>query len=185
MTISFQLRSAARTLRLGGLVAYPTEAVWGFGCDPQNSAAVTRLLALKRRDWRKGLILIGASFDQLEPYIQRPSNSAMKRAAASWPGPNTWVFPASDYTPPWVSGDHDSIAIRVTAHPVAAALCRAFGAPIISTSANRSTQPPALSATTVRLRFPKAIDFLVPGVTGGLDRPTPIRHVVSGLILRR
>lgn len=184
-----KLREAVRALRSGGVVAYPTEAVWGLGCEPGNSVAVGRILALKRRSWTKGLILIGARFQQLEPYVQMPSKTALRRAQATWPGPATWVFPASDFCPDWISGSReltgDSVAIRVTAHPLAAALCEAYGGAIVSTSANRANQPPALSATAVRLAFNGRIDALLPGALGGLERPTPIRHVASGLILRR
>ncbi|MBL6750393.1 MAG: Sua5/YciO/YrdC/YwlC family protein [Nevskia sp.] len=179
------LRAAARALRAGGVAAYPTEGVWGLGCDPLNQGAVTRLLALKRRDWRKGLILIGASFDQLRPFVELPSKTAQKRAFATWPGPTTWVFPASEDAPMWLSGERDTLAIRVTAHPVARALCEAFGGALVSTSANREGRPPARSATEVRRLFGSGVDALVPGALGGLAGPTAIRDVISGLILRR
>ncbi len=179
-----RLREARRALRAGGVVAYPTEAVWGLGCDPLNGDAVNRLLALKRRSWQKGLILIAADFEQLEPYVQLPSRSAQKRAFTTWPGPATWVFPASDHCPMWISGERDTVAIRVTAHPVAAALCEAWGGALVSTSANRSGQPPARSVATVRLQFPRQLDALVPGALGGLAGPTPIRQVLTGYLLR-
>jgi L-threonylcarbamoyladenylate synthase len=181
----WHLNPALAALRRGGVIAYPTEAVWGLGCEPRNPNAVERLLQLKQRDWRKGLILIGADFSQLEPYVILPSRNAMKRALATWPGPATWVFPASNYAPLWITGEHDTIAIRVTAHPIASALCAAYGGAIVSTSANRSGREPARSATQVRLQFKNRIDALVPGALGGLDKPTTIRHVISGMILRR
>jgi L-threonylcarbamoyladenylate synthase len=159
----WHLRAAVQALRMGGVIAYPTEAVWGLGCEPMNERAVERILALKRRDWRKGLILIAGDFAQLEPYVRLPSRNAMKRAQATWPGPATWVFPAAPEAPLWVTGDHDSIAVRVTAHPVAVALCAAYGGAIISTSANRSGQEPARSASELRRQFPTGIDYLVPG----------------------
>ncbi len=180
-----KLRLACTALRVGGVIAYPTEAVWGLGCEPRNEAAVERLLALKRRDWRKGLILVAADFAQLEPFVQLPSRTAQKRAFSTWPGPATWVFPASDHTPMWISGERNSVAIRVSAHPVVQALCRAYGGPIVSTSANREGRPPARSATQVRLAFPRGLDALVPGALGGQAAPTTIRDVTSGLILRR
>lgn len=180
-----QLRAACAALRAGGVIAYPTEGVWGLGCEPRNELAVDRLLALKKRDWRKGLILVAASFEQLEPFVQLPSRTAQKRAFSTWPGPATWVFPASDHTPMWISGDRDSVAIRVTAHPVAKALCEAYGGPIVSTSANRSGHPPARSATQARLEFAGRLDALLPGALGGRDNPTVIRDVISGMILRR
>jgi L-threonylcarbamoyladenylate synthase len=185
MVATTHLRAACAALRAGGLIAYPTEGVWGLGCEPRNERAVDRLLALKKRDWRKGLILIAADFSQLEPFVHLPSRTAQKRAFSTWPGPATWVFPASDHTPMWISGDRDSVAIRVSAHPVVRALCLAYGGPIVSTSANRSGHPPARSATAVRLNFPGRIDAIVPGALGGREAPTPIRDVISGLILRR
>lgn len=180
-----KLALAGQLLRSGGVIAYPTEAVWGLGCDPQNRAAVYRLLRMKQRDWRKGLILIAADSEQLEPYIDVPSRMAWRRAAATWPGASTWVFPATDYCPPWISGDRDSVAVRVTAHPLASALCRSFGGAIVSTSANRSTEPPATSAAQARIGLRNAFDLLLPGALGGLDRPTIIRDAASGHILRR
>jgi len=185
MVMPWHLRKAVSALRRGGVVAYPTEAVWGLGCDPMNGVAVAALLALKRRDWRKGLILIASDFSQLEPYVRMPSRNAMKRAEATWPGPTTWVFPVADRTPMSISGEQDTVAVRVTAHPVASELCRAFGGALVSTSANRSGRDPARSATAVRLQFPEGIAAIVPGAVGGLERPTVIRHVASGMILRR
>ena len=179
------LRVACAALRAGGLIAYPTEAVWGLGCEPRNELAVEKLLTLKRRDWRKGLILVAADFAQLEPFVQLPSRTAQKRAFSTWPGPATWVFPASDHTPLLVSGDRDTVAIRVSAHPVVRALCLAYGGPIVSTSANRAGHDPARSASAVRLAFRRSIDALVPGALGTLQSPTTIRDVTSGLILRR
>lgn len=179
------LAAAVRALRVGGVIAYPTEGVWGFGCDPLNMRACLRLLALKRRPWDKGLVLIADHFDALAPFVELPSRSAYRRAAATWPGPVTWVFPASVYAPDWITGGRDSIAVRVTAHPVAAALCRRFGDALVSTSANRSTHPPARSATELRLKFRRGIDALVPGALGGLKGPTPIRDLATGHLLRR
>ena len=183
--LKLHLRDALAALRAGGVIAYPTEAVWGLGCEPTHAAAVRRILAMKQRDWRKGLIIVGSSFEQLEPYVQLPSNTALRRAHATWPGPATWVFPASDFCPDWISGEQDSVAIRVTAHPLAAALCSAHGGAIVSTSANRQGQPPARSATQVRMALGRHIDALAPGALGNSPRPTSIRHVASGLILRR
>jgi len=184
--MQLHLARAARALGDGGVIAYPTEAVWGLGCDPEDFAATVRLLALKQRPMEKGLILVAHDFAALRQYVEIPSNAALKRALASWPGPHTWVFPASDRAPLWITGAHPSIAVRVTAHPVAAALCARFGAPIVSTSANRAGQPPALSATQLRRAFraDRSVDAIMPGALGGLAAPTRIRNVVDGTIVR-
>jgi len=180
-----KIKLAGALLRSGGVIVYPTEAVWGVGCNPQNRDAVNRVLKMKQREWTKGLILIASDLEQLAPYIDVPSRMAWRRASATWPGASTWVFPATDYCPMWISGDRDSVAVRVTAHPVAAALCRAFGGAIVSTSANRSGDPPARSAAQARIALRHGFDLLVPGALGGLDQPTIIRDAANGHILRR
>lgn len=179
------LKAAVRTLRRGGVIAYPTEAVWGLGCDPLNERACERLLALKDRDWQKGVILVASRFEQVEPYLQIPSKNALKRATATWPGPATWIFPASDHCPMWISGEHDGVAVRVSSHPVVQALCEAWGGPLVSTSANPSGREPARSVAQVRLYFGRDLDFLLPGALGHLAKPTTIRDVATGHILRR
>jgi L-threonylcarbamoyladenylate synthase len=184
MTSPLQLRVACHALNAGGVIAYPTEAVWGLGCEPLNRHACTRLLHLKQRDWRKGLILIAADFEQLRPFVESLPENKMRKAFESWPGPATWLLPASELTPEWVRGEHDSVAVRVTAHPVAAALCRAYGGAIVSTSANRAGQSPALNVAQLRVRFGGQVDAAVSGAVGELKQPTPIRDLLSGKLLR-
>ena len=182
-TGSFRLRHAARVLHQGGVIAYPTEAVFGLGCDPLNRDAVQRILAIKRRPMAKGLILIASHLDQLRPYIEPPTEAILTRIAGTWPGPVTWVLPAPAGTPVWLRGDHASLAVRVTAHPLAAALCRAFGGAIVSTSANASGRPPARNALEARLRCP-GVDLILHGATGGRNKPSQIRDATTGQALR-
>ncbi|MBA1146756.1 Sua5/YciO/YrdC/YwlC family protein [Ectothiorhodospiraceae bacterium WFHF3C12] len=183
-TSAFRLRLAARAIAQGGVIAYPTEAVFGLGCDPLNEQAVTRLLALKQRDPAKGLILIAAERDQLEPYVDFDSPQVSARIGDTWPGPVTWILPARPQTPAWLTGAHDTLAVRVTAHPTAAALCRACGDAIVSTSANHSGQTPARTLSAVRLRFGDELDSVVPGHCGGQAGPTEIRDSRTGKVLR-
>ena len=178
------LPRAIRCLERGELIAYPTEAVYGLGCDPLDRQAVARLLALKRRPVSKGLILIAADFQQLAPYIRPLPPQRMAPVLASWPGPHTWLLPASPAVPEWLRGAHSTLAVRVTAHPLAAALCRAWGGPLVSTSANRAGQPPATCALRVRCLFHPHLCCVLPGPTGGLERPTPIRDGRSGRQVR-
>lgn len=180
-----RLRAAARVVKSGGLIAYPTEAVYGLGCDPRNEGAVRRLLALKHRPMRKGLILIAADFTQLAPFLQPLAATDRALIAATWPGPHTWLIPARSDTPRWLRGRHDTLAVRVTAHPLAAALCRICGHPLVSTSANRSGRPPARTALAVRRQLgEKAIDYLLTGSTGGAAQPTEIRDLRTGRRVR-
>jgi len=178
------IAEAVAALRAGGIIAYPTEAVYGLGCDPRNRDAVARLFALKQRPPGQGVLLIAADFPQVEKFIGAVPANAVARARATWPGPHTWVFPRSAATPEWLPGEHSGIALRVTAHPLAAMLCRAFGHALVSTSANRHGVAPARSAGEVRLAFAGALAYVLDGATGGLERPTPIRDAISGEILR-
>lgn len=176
----------ALRLRAGAVMAYPTEAVMGLGCDPSNEAAVTRICALKQRAVAQGVLLIAADFSQVAPYVdmaQVPSE-ALDKALASWPGPFTWIFPRSERVPAWISGRHAGIALRVTSHATAAALCRAFGGALVSTSANPHGLPAARTGDEVRSYFAQGIDVLVDEAVGGLAQPSEIRDVLTGELVR-
>lgn len=181
---SATLAAALACLKRGQLVAYPTEAVYGFGCDPFSSDAVGRLLQLKRRAVEKGLILVAASWPQLEPFVQPIPPRALAQVLGTWPGPYTWVFPASAIVPRWISGEHPTVAVRVSAHPIVQALCQAYGGPIVSTSANRQGELPLRDSRTVQMIFGKHIDLIVPGKVSGQANPTTIRDAISGVVLR-
>ena len=176
---------AARVLRAGGVVAYPTEGVFGLGCDPLDPGAVQRLLDLKSRSARKGLILIAADYAQVRPFVLPPGKQLARRLRGDWPGPVTWVLPAAPGVPGWLTGGRDTLAVRVTGHPLAAALCRAFGRALVSTSANRSGGRAARSALAVRRLFGDAVDLILCGPLGGLRGPTPIRDGTTGGWVRR
>ncbi len=179
------LRWAARALRAGGLVAYPTEAVWGLGCNPADPVTVFELLELKQRHPEKGLILVAADLAQLRPWIAPLSKEARTKVLGSWPGPVTWLVPAAPACPYWLTGAHETLAVRVTAHPVAAALCRAWGGALVSTSANPAARRPARSALAVRRYFGERLDAILAGPTGGAARPSAIRDLASGRVLRQ
>ena len=175
---------AAAVIREGGVIAYPTEAVYGLGCDPSNAAAVRRILTIKDRPEHKGLILIAASLEQLDAFITPLSPTLRERLLATWPGPVTWVVPTPAATPRWLRGDHDSIAVRVTGHELTRQLCTAAGTALVSTSANPSGEPPARTAEEVAQCLGDQVDLVLDGPTGGLDRPTEIRDARDGTILR-
>ncbi|MGH8146438.1 MAG: L-threonylcarbamoyladenylate synthase [Rhodanobacteraceae bacterium] len=181
-----EVEAAAALLRTGGVLAYPTEGVYGLGCDPDNRAAFDKIFALKERPAEQGVLLIAADFMQIEPWISDVSEAALARARAAWPGAHTFIFPRSQRVPEWVAGGHAGVALRVTAHAPSSALCRAFGGPIVSTSANRHGQLPAMSAEDIDAIFGSsaALDGVLDAPLGGLDRPTPITDAVSGAIIR-
>ena len=180
------IASAVALLIRGGVLAYPTEAVWGLGCIPFDGEAVHRLLAIKRRPVEKGLILVAAELAQLDAVVDWDAldAAALDRVQADWPGPHTWVVPARGSTPPWITGGRDSIAVRVSAHPVAAALCRRLGGPIVSTSANLSGAPPQRRREDLAPALLALVDGVCGGETGGLAAPTPIRDARTGAVLR-
>ncbi len=182
---AWQLNRAVRVLRQGGVIAYPTEAVWGLGCDPWNEAAVMRLLRLKRRPVDKGLILVASSIDQVQPLLTPLTLSQRQSVMDSWPGPVTWLIPdPADMIPDWVKGRHDSVAIRVSAHPLVKHLCDAWGGPLVSTSANPSAAQPAKTNLKVKTYFGSGLDFILNGELGGRDRPSEIRSISDFSVIR-
>lgn len=186
MTAPLTIAEATTALRNGGVIAYPTEAVWGLGCDPSNEGAVTRLLAIKQRDVAKGLILVAAHRAQLEDLLDWSALPAERLAAveAGWPGPNTWIVPATPRVPRWITGAHSGVAVRVSAHPVVRALCENFGGPLVSTSANRAGEPPAFLRADLDPALLVQLDGVSEGETGGLAAPTAIRDALTGAMLR-
>lgn len=176
---------AARILHNGGVISYPTEAVWGLGCDPYNETAVRQLLALKRRPVDKGVILVAASMAQIAPLLKHLDDASLARLTASWPGPNTWLVPDPDnIIPIWIKGQHQSVAVRVSAHPGVVALCNAFGGPVVSTSANLAGTSPARTLLRVRTYFDKRLDYYLPGVLGDLAQPTSIQDLRDCRVVR-
>ncbi len=175
---------AVRTLADGGLIAYPTEGVYGLGCLPGARRAVERLLRIKRRSWRKGLILIAADIAQLEPLILLPTGGLRTEILASWPGPVTWILKAQRGVPTWLSGGRETLAVRVTAHSLARRLCSRLESPLVSTSANRSGRPPLTRVLQVRRELGAELDDLLVGPLGSLAQPTTVRDGLTGQILR-
>jgi len=167
----------------GGVIAYPTEAVWGLGCDPDDELAVHRLLAFKGRPVDKGLILVAANIDQFSPYLTQISAAEREQLEATWPGGVTWLVP-DQAAPAWIRGQFDSVALRVSSHPLVAGLCEAFGGPVVSTSANPQGRPPALTGLDVRRYFGDQLDGIAPGVVGKQRKPSEIRDLRTGRIVR-
>lgn len=178
------LQHTVAIMRDGGVIACPTEAVWGLSCDPGNEAAVNKILSLKDRERTMGLILVAASMKQLMPLLTNLNAEQLETLRQSWPGPNTWLIPHNGVAPEWITGGRDTLAVRVTAHPLTAALCDAFGGPVVSTSANPHGLPPATTATEVEHYFGTGLDGILQGETGGKTSVTSIRDLVSGAIIR-
>lgn len=179
-----RLRSAVRVLNAGGLLAHPTEGVWGLACDPLQPHAVLRLCAAKRRDPNKGLILVAAHIDALLPYLHADAQAHLPQAQATWPGPSTWILPAAANLPWWIRGQHRSVAVRVSGHPLVAALCEAFGGALVSTSANISGHPPALHGWQMRAQMRAWVGAVLAGELQTPGQPSAIIDADSGNTLR-
>lgn len=185
MTGNWHIQRARNTVACGGVIAYPTEAVWGLGCDPWNQAAVARLLQLKQRNWQQGLILVASRWHQIKPLLHHLHQPQLARLQASWPSSTTWLLPDPDqWIPQWIRGRHHTVALRLSAHPLVVALCDAVDGPLVSTSANRSGLAPAYTSLQVRLAFARNLDYIVPGNVGQQTSPSQICDLYSGTIMR-
>ena len=193
------IERAAACIKQGGIVAYPTEGVFGLGCDPDNEKALKRLINLKQRSNNKGLIIIAACREQLDSYIAPVGESVEKQLKATWPGPVTWILTASTTlsrtepssatastatTTALLTGNRDTVATRVTLHETAAKLCLTCGHAIVSTSANLSGQESCIDAQSVADCFGDNIDYLLDLPVGNLQHPTPIFDGATGEQLR-
>lgn len=183
MTNAWQIQQIAQKIRRGAVIAYPTEAVWGLGCDPFNATAVARLLALKERPVHKGLILVAADIKQFAWLLDGLTAEQLQQLTDSWPGPNTWLVPHHNRVPEWICGAHDSVAIRVSAHPLVAQLCTLTG-PLVSTSANPSGRLPAKSRLRIEQYFHGQLDAVLSGELGQSSKPSTIRDLRTGQVLR-
>ncbi len=181
------IEQCVEALKKGDVIAYPTESVFGLGCDPDDEEAIKKLLAIKHRDKAKGLILVAADFSQLANYVDLEllSDEALSKIKATWPGPVTWVVPCRSNVSTWVTGEFSTIAVRVSDHPDVQALCRAYGKPITSTSANLAGFEPYKTFDEVRLHLGQKVESILEGVVGGREKPTEIRDAASGAVIRQ
>ena len=178
-------KSVTEVLEQNGVIAYPTEAVWGLGCNPWSEEAVHKVLAIKKRPVEKGLILIAASEIQIEPLLKGLTSEQRNTLSDSWPGPYTWLIPDPEkWTPDWVRGQFDTVAVRVSAHPLVKELCEQAGHPLVSTSANLAGEPPLMTFEAVSQQMGDLLDLIVPGYTGPQTEPSEIRDLQTGQIIR-
>lgn len=181
---------AAQMMMHGSVVAYPTEAVWGLGCDPMNEQACLELLQIKQRPIQKGMILIAGSIDEFAGILSALPGEQVRKLDTAWQnqhstGAITFLVPdLLDQVPYWIKGSHHSVALRVSQHPLVKALCQAFGGPLVSTSANRSGKPPARSRVLVEKYFGAQLEFIVPGSLGGATNPSKIIDFYTGKTIR-
>lgn len=187
--LTHQIAAAALCLKEGKTLAYPTEAVWGLGCDPLNEAAFQHILQLKQRPIEKGVILLASDISQIHHLIDDLPQALQEKIMTSWSveHPNkraiTWLLPAHETIPQWIKGNHPSVAVRVTRHPLCQALCRAFGGFIVSTSANPAGLIPAKTQYEVENYFNDQVDYLA-GELGSSNEPSMIIDARTGQVIR-
>lgn len=183
-TSTRQINHAAQILQQGGLIAYPTEAVFGLGCLPDKTESIQKLLQLKQRPIEKGLILLASDLSQLMPYLSPIEPVILKKIEASWPGPTTWILPTPETTSSLIKGHFNTIAVRISAHPIVHELCHQCQSAIISTSANITGQEMSYSAFDVRQHFTDNLDYILDGSLGDSDKPTEIINAITDQIIR-
>ncbi|WP_440877412.1 L-threonylcarbamoyladenylate synthase [Thalassotalea sp. PLHSN55] len=178
--------SAQQAFEQGGVIAYPTEAVFGLGCDPDNADAVQKLLTIKSRPQDKGLILLASDYQQLRPYIDDEilSDQQRQQILSRWPNGITQVLPANKNTPVFLTGKFSSIAVRLTTQPDVVALCESTNKPIVSTSANISGQAPAITWQQAQQTLGALVDYIVKGETLGFEKPSTIIDGLTGQVFR-
>lgn len=187
--ITTSVADAAQGLAQGKVLAYPTEAVWGLGCDPYNEAAFSEILRLKQRPIEKGVILLAGQISQVEHLLKHLDADIRQQVIQSWSHSAnqdraiTWLLPADDSIPTWIKGNHPQVAVRVTHHPLCIALCNAFNGFIVSTSANPAGLIPARSIQEANQYFAATIDYLN-GDLGLSQEPSKIIDASTGEVIR-
>ena len=175
-------RHAADVMLGGGVIAYPTEGVYGLGCLPDNITAIERVLEIKRRSPAKGLILIASNVEQFDRWIDPENNDRLPDPDPL--RPVTWIVRPTALVPAIITGENPGLAVRITTNPIAAAICSAVDMPIVSTSANVAGRPVARNELIVRRQFGHLVDYVVPGVCGPASGPSEIRDFETGKVLR-
>ncbi len=179
-----QLSKIANCLNASGVIAYPTEGVWGLGCLPEDEVAVKRILAMKQRHWSKGLIVIAASIEQVGIYLEGLTDEEINLLRATWPAPVTYLVPDNGACPAWIKGEHDTVALRVSDHSIVRDLCLAVGSALVSTSLNPAGVAPALTQAEAEAMFGDQVDYYVPGALGSQAGPSEIRMLRGGDVKR-
>jgi len=185
--VTNQIEQAVKVLQQGGVIAYPTEAVYGLGCDPENLDAVKKILEIKQREKEKGLILIASNFEQLRNYLKPLDKETEEKLLSAWSQSEraiTWLVPVKQEVSVYLKGQFDTLAVRVSNHPVVKDLCDTFGRAIVSTSANISTQEAARTSQQVKEIFNSNVDFIVEGETDINAQPSEIRDALTNKVIR-
>ena len=178
------MRIAVHCIQQGGVIAYPTETVYGLGCDPLCAEAVRKINALKGRNADKGLIMLASRLHQLDKLID-VSDRNERAAIVGEPEPTIWIVPAKATVPEWIRGRHQTLAIRVTTHPLVMRLCDLLGHALVSTSANPAGRKPAMNALQLHRYYDGLVDSMLISNHNCSGSPSKIRDLKSRKLLRK
>lgn len=183
--MNLKTQQACRTLDAGKLLVYPTESVFGLGCLANNKQALKRLRRIKRRESHKGFIVLCASTKQLHqsfPEI-RLSTEHLAKLNEAQEHPTTWLLPYKKHLNPLLVGNNNSLAVRITEHPIARSLCQQCG-PLVSSSANPAGIKTPETLLKVRKQFRWRVDFYLNERLGKSKSPSQIIDLLSGELIR-
>ena len=179
----WQINRAVLCLQAGGVIAYPTESVYGLGCDANNLCAITQLLEIKNRSYKKGLIVLVSDIEQALFLLAPLTSSQVQTIKQPRARATTWLIDVASHLSPLLIGNHHKLAVRVTSNPTAKAICERFNKPIISTSGNLSGKPTSVSTAIVRNKMIKKVDYVMAGPCCG-QHPSQLIDLNSGLVIR-
>lgn len=174
-------RKAGEIIRAGGLVAFPTETVYGLGGNGLDPAASARIYAAKGRPSDNPLILHIADSEALVPLVREIPEKALRLSAAFWPGPMTLIFNKSSLVPKETTGGLDTVAVRMPSHPAAQRFIRACGVPVAAPSANLSGRPSTTTAEHVRQDMDGRIDMILDGGPSDIGLESTIIDVTEDI----
>ena len=166
----------------GGVIAYPTESVFGLGCDPSNEQAINKILAIKKRTKEMGLILLAPSIEIVSDWINI-NEKQLKVFSSTTSRPTTYIIPASDDAPKWLTVN-STLAIRLNNDLFIKNICNLLGLPIVSTSANLHGEQPCKTAKEVQKIMGSQLDYIVFKETGPFNNPSAIVDLSSGKTIR-
>ncbi len=176
----WKIKRLGKAVLQGVVFAYPTDTIWGFGCHPLIPDSVSRILDIKQRPIEKGLILLSSRLCYLEPYLKASLSSKEVRCLQEITNPpTTWLVEANNDCPDWLRGQFSTIAVRLTNHPFVQQLCDAIEAPLVSTSANRSSRATVRNAIQARIQFGSELDYIVDGFNTGRKRASKIKSLAT------
>ncbi|WP_343188142.1 Sua5/YciO/YrdC/YwlC family protein [Buchnera aphidicola (Ceratoglyphina bambusae)] len=167
------------------VIIYPTDSVFGLGCDPESKKAVMSILKIKKRNINKGLILISSEYDQIKKYISKKNipESNINKFYKLWPGPFTLLHPANKNVPIWIRGNSKFVALRITSNKYIKKICKNFGKAIVSTSANLSGFNPCKNKKDIKLQFGNKI-YIMNGYVDHSKKPSSIINIINGEYIR-